>query len=261
MHCKNCKTENSDSAKFCKNCGSPFKKLFFTRKQKIITAIIAGVALFVIGGSFAYFYRINKNHADGGSTSLNQSEQNMNPDDSSGAGKKAEAKLSKKNTDAAGNGKAPLQTFLTGGNPKDYDYSECPDPKAASCIIQYHDPGSGETVEETPNQTPELAGRTNNIVYLGFAKLIDIGVSFDQVNKLRAEFLGYSSTQKTPIEEISITINSIRDTVDEGNVTLTCSVTIDRSSAVNAKIQYFGIGDPTLKLYDPNDGTQVYSSN
>lgn len=134
--------------------------------------------------------------------------------------------------------------------------------KDPSYTITYVDPGSGETVITTPNQGPELSGRTNNITYLGFAKLLNAGVSDDQIDTIKSDIYDYSSTQRTPIKEISITVVSIRQTVEPstGNVTLRFTLTIDRTSTLVAQVGYFGIGVPTLKLYDSKTNKLIFTS-
>lgn len=145
---------------------------------------------------------------------------------------------------------------------KNTSYKYCPDIKAASCTIEYKDPGSGETVLTTPNKSPENVGE-NPITFLGFAALInDYGMTFDQVKALRSEFKNYSKSLETPIKELSITVKSVETTInpDTADVIDKFTVTVDRESTLNAEVEYFGIDDPSLKLYNPDDNTQVYGT-
>ena len=149
-----------------------------------------------------------------------------------------------------------IYIILSGSNTKQ-------DPtKEASYTITYVDPGSGETVITTPNKTPENADG-NNITMLGFSKLIsDYGMTFEQVQTLQSEFSDYSISQKTPIKEISITLASVKTTInpDTGNVIDRFTVTIDRGSTLTAQVEYFGIDDPTLKLYNSKTNKLVFDS-
>ncbi len=78
MNCPNCNSENSDSAKFCKKCGTPLKKTIDhqnminsinnkktdsdnTTKYIIIALAIIAIAL---AGVFAYVGFANNNHSD-----------------------------------------------------------------------------------------------------------------------------------------------------------------------------------------------------
>jgi len=134
--------------------------------------------------------------------------------------------------------------------------------KDPSYTLTYVDPGSGETVITTPNKTPENMGGFN-ITMLGFSKLTsDYGMTFDQVKDLQSDFSDYSKSQKTPISEISITLNSITTTIDQntGDVIDNFIVTINRSSTLKARVTYFGIDNPTLKLYNSKTNSLLFTS-
>jgi hypothetical protein len=123
----------------------------------------------------------------------------------------------------------------------------------------YVDPGSGETVYSTPNKTSEKAGGSS-VVILGLSKLLDIGITSNQIIKLRTYFSNYASAQNPKITEISITVASIKRTINNGEVTLDFTITINRGSTMNAKIIYNNINDLNLKLYKVTDNSLVYSS-
>lgn len=131
--------------------------------------------------------------------------------------------------------------------------------KDPSITNVYVDPGSGETVYSTPNKTPEKAGGSS-VVILGLSKLLDIGITSNQIIKLRTYFSNYASTQNPKITEISITVSSIKRTINNGEVTLDFIITIDRGSTMNAKIIYNNINDLILKLYKVTDNSLVYNS-
>ncbi len=133
----------------------------------------------------------------------------------------------------------------------------------SSYATTYVDPGSGETVITTPNKTPENTAGNNSVILLGSDSLInDYGMTLNQVKKLQAEFTDYSSSQKTPIKEVSITLASgeITSNPDNYGTTLKFTITIDRSTTLTAVIDYWGIGDPNLSLYNPKNNSQIYSS-
>jgi len=133
------------------------------------------------------------------------------------------------------------------GSLDDTDYTEI-----------YNDPGSGEKVITKPNKTPENV-MGHDIVTLGFTKLIDRGVSKSQVDKLKLYFLDYSNTLETPINEISISTDSIGKLVDEGLVNIDFEITIDRKDKLTAEVQYLGFDDPSLKLF--KNGSLVFNTN
>jgi len=129
-------------------------------------------------------------------------------------------------------------------------------------ITTYTDPGSGETVYTTPNKTPESAGPSATITYLGFSKLLNIGMTFDQLTLLKSYFAAYSTDQKTPIKEISITVASLKQIInrDTGEVTVTFNITIDRNSVYNATIKYSSITTLSLTINNPSDNIIIYQS-
>ena len=76
MRCPNCESENSDSAKFCKKCGSPLKKKSInhesmissmnkessdnTTKYIIIALVVVAI---VLAGAFVYIYGFGQNQS------------------------------------------------------------------------------------------------------------------------------------------------------------------------------------------------------
>lgn len=143
------------------------------------------------------------------------------------------------------------------------DYKFCPDRKAASCTIIYHDPGSGEDVLETPNKTPEKNGRSNNVIILGTSIFLEVGLFDNQLHKMQSDFSKYASIQKPPVKEISITKKSIkRINTDEktGKNSIDFIITVDRKKTLNAKIIYSGLNKIVLRIYNPKNGTLLYAS-
>jgi hypothetical protein len=132
--------------------------------------------------------------------------------------------------------------------------------KDQSSVNSYTDKGSGETVYNPPNQTPENYGGAQ-ISFLGFTDLINLGLTSDQLNSLESKFNDYSSKQSTPIKEISITTSSIKQSIDQnsGTITLTFIITIDRKSTLNAQVTYNGISNVSLTLFNSTANAAVYS--
>lgn len=123
----------------------------------------------------------------------------------------------------------------------------------------YVDPGSGETVIDTPNKSPEKAGTGDSIVFLGFTKLLDIGMTYRQVSSVKTDLQTYSSKLKDPVTEASIDSSSISSSVNSENNerTVTFTVKLNRKTNLNAEVIYTGLGNPSFKLYDSN-AKQVY---
>lgn len=123
----------------------------------------------------------------------------------------------------------------------------------------YNDPWSGETVVEESPDLPTERPVGDNIVMLGFIKLIDIGVTYDQTSAVKTEFDKFRKTQAESITEISIDVSTIKSNVDDntGERTITFTIIINRKNKLEAVVTYFGLDNPSLKLYD-SSGKQVY---
>ena len=77
MRCPKCDSENSDTAKFCKKCGSPLKKTVSHESMinsmsnksgsdnttKYIIVALA-IVVVVLAGAFVYLYGFNSNHTN-----------------------------------------------------------------------------------------------------------------------------------------------------------------------------------------------------
>ena len=242
------------------------EKKGFTNRQKIITAMsgVALTAVFVIGGSIALNNESQNDQSILIETPINPIEQSVIKNSSNDFHDVTTNNSSSTETiDALSEKTNPVKPKIDMGRPS-VPTKDCPDLKDASCAVIYIDPGSGETVVNMPNQTPEKADYSGDgIIMLGFSKLIDdYGMTFDQVTKLQSEFSDYSSSQKTPLQEISITLASVKTTVnpDTGITILEFDTTIDRSSILKASVESYGIDNPVLKLYDSGNNQQIYSS-
>ncbi len=99
MKCSKCNSENSDTAKFCKKCGTPLdgettmdhqsvinsvsgKKEKSTDNTKIIIVALVIVAV-VLAGAFVYIFASGNSHQDSTASSSNSAVQNKTVDDSS----------------------------------------------------------------------------------------------------------------------------------------------------------------------------------
>lgn len=222
MFCIKCGTKNNDDSAFCKECGVPINT---TR-----TSSLSNTHQSKNNPSLTYKIRMLLNKAK---------------------------KLTKRQKIVG----IVILVALVGGGVSYFIYRETI--SNPSYTTTYVDPGSGETVITTPNKTPEKAAGSNNIIMLGSDSLInDYGMTLNQVNKLKAEFKDFSSSQKTPIKEVSITLASgeITSNPDTYGTTLKFTITIDRSTTLTAVIDYWGIGDPNLSLYNPSNNTPIFSS-
>ncbi|MBX4190483.1 hypothetical protein KW794_00145 [Candidatus Saccharibacteria bacterium] len=124
----------------------------------------------------------------------------------------------------------------------------------------YTDPYSHETVTETQGKAPDIFGTTAQTpIYLGFDKLIDHGVSYDQVGNLKTAFYQYSKTKNSPIKEVSLDVDHIKSIKEGRNFYLTFKVVFDRKDIYQAKLDYTGLSAIRLYLYD-NSGNLIFDS-
>ncbi len=150
-------------------------------------------------------------------------------------------------------------------NPKtdpNTSYKNCPDPKADSCMIEYHDPGSGAVIATMPNQGSEKGMNNINTVVTGLDRFTEIGIQKAQREKLWKDFINYGASQDKKIKEISVTVASIKkiNTESDGSNSINFEITTDRVNKLASKIIYSGSKDLELKIFNPEDNTQLYDS-
>lgn len=124
----------------------------------------------------------------------------------------------------------------------------------------YVDPGSGETVSSPSGKNKEKTDTTNTITFLGFTTLLDHGLNYKQLNKLKSYFNQYSLAQKTPINEISITTASYYSPKTTDNKVMNFEITINRKNKLDTKVEINGIDSIILYLYDKTTQKQIYRS-
>ena len=145
MRCPKCDSENSDTAKFCKKCGSPLKKTVShesvinsmngkqnsDNKTKYIIIALA-IVVVALAGAFIYLYGFNSNHsADSQPQQQVQSANNTEPaqTEESSSSQPSQSSQSSKSSEAS---KAKPKTtsmsilggsFSTGGELEDKTYA------------------------------------------------------------------------------------------------------------------------------------------
>ncbi len=131
---------------------------------------------------------------------------------------------------------------------------------------EYYDKNSGETVSNPAGKAPEnFGGTADHPVYLGFSKLLDIGVSKYQLEALKYAFEQYGKSSNQSPKEVSLTVDSIHSTLHNpsdpnSKDTVTFDVTLDRKQAYKAKVEYSDITAVRLYLSDPQTGSLIYDS-
>jgi len=125
----------------------------------------------------------------------------------------------------------------------------------------YYDPGSGETVSDPPDKTPETYGsQGRELTYLGFSKLLEFGVSKFQLDATKLAFENYSKSRDNNIKEVSITSSSIKNGPDKDDFTLSVEFefVINRKEHYQAELQLHMIRQ--VKLILKNGEAKIYES-
>ena len=130
---------------------------------------------------------------------------------------------------------------------------------------QHVDPLSHETVSSPAGKAPDKYGVPNNTpLYLGFDKLLDYGLSTDQLDNVQTAFYRYSQSLPKPIGQISVDVDHITAQSDSSNPNtpfdVLFKVQLDGKSVYQAKAEYFGLDDIRLYLTDQNTKAVIYDS-
>lgn len=130
---------------------------------------------------------------------------------------------------------------------------------------EYYDPASKETVSNTADKTPESYGEvTSQPVFLGFSKLLDVGVSADQITGAKLAFTNYFNKQNLPVKEISIYVDTIKQTPlergSEENRSVTFNAILGRKQKVAAKLEYYDLSNIRLYLANKSGGDIIFDS-
>lgn len=131
-------------------------------------------------------------------------------------------------------------------------------------VNEYYDPGSGETVSNPDGKSPENFEKIGNTpTFLGYSKLLDVGVTKFQEEGLKTAVTLYSRENNNFISESSITTSSIKiSDYDDPNTlirTADFEMTINRKDKYQAKAILDGIKNVNLIL--SKDGKKVYESD
>ena len=132
--------------------------------------------------------------------------------------------------------------------------------KTKKPLETYYDPGSGETISNPLGKVPETTGQAsqNTAVYLGFDKLLNVGITNYQLEAIKQAFSNYFFEKNQGVKYISATVATIvrtapnRDTNDERDI-VTFSGTFDQTTKFNARVESSDSQTSRLYLYDKND--------
>lgn len=138
-----------------------------------------------------------------------------------------------------------------------------PGHKSSSSDNRYTDKFSHEVVSSPTGKQPDTYGRPGNTpLYLGFDKLLNFGLTSDQLTLLKNAFYSFSSKQSAPFKQISIGVDNINSGHDDSNPSspfyIKFNFQVDQKKIYAATAQHAGLDDVRLLVYD--GAKSVYDS-
>jgi hypothetical protein len=130
---------------------------------------------------------------------------------------------------------------------------------------EYLDPYSHQTVSNPPGKGPDTYGtQSDTPVYLGIEKLLDHGLSFDQLDNLKYAFYRYSLSRPNHIHEVSLDVDHITTKYNSSDPNahyfIFFNVRFDRKNTYKAQVEYTGLNDVRLYLIDVRTNKVLYDS-
>jgi hypothetical protein len=123
---------------------------------------------------------------------------------------------------------------------------------------------SHEIISDPSGKSSEqYGGLANAPVYLGFDKLLDLGITSAQLDNLKKAFYKYSISQPQPIKYIGIDVDNITSQYDQNDPNalyyIFFNVQFNQKDIYKAKAQYSSLTDIRLFLTN-NSGEDIYDS-
>ena len=132
-------------------------------------------------------------------------------------------------------------------------------PAADGTPTTYYDKGSKETViENNASQQGSDTAVKNVTLWLGFSTLLDRGLSPEQIQSIETTIKQYALQKNTQFKEVSLTVDSYRHILPQGNdttQTLTFDITVNRTDAYSVVVTYNNLTTCVTKLYTSDKKT------
>ena len=125
----------------------------------------------------------------------------------------------------------------------------------------YVDPGSGETIksDKAPNVPAEAL--KDGIIFPGFSKFIERGLSTTQVQQIQSMLREYSSDNNNQFKEVSLQVDSMRHILPKGgnkSHMLTFNIVVNRTDIYYVTAEYENTNSVKSTLYKPDKTTQLF---
>jgi hypothetical protein len=129
---------------------------------------------------------------------------------------------------------------------------------------RYYDPGSGETVTDPANKSPDLYGADSADIYLGFSKLLDQGLTSDQLTAVKDQLKLFSDTKKLNATEFSLDASTLKQespNIDANDPTTRIRFTlkVNRKTTYPVVLEYRSINTIRV-IVQQNNGSLFYDS-
>lgn len=130
----------------------------------------------------------------------------------------------------------------------------------------YYDPYSGETIDYPTCKAPEVYGNSAaGTVFLGSSRLLDEGISLEQLKSYEYGAYQYFKGQSPKVTELSIDKSTIRYTLHDPNSTeprdnISFTLVANRITKYKASLDCFNSSSIQLKLYNIENNSQVFDS-
>lgn len=125
----------------------------------------------------------------------------------------------------------------------------------------YVDPGSGEVIksDKSPQGTEEAT--KNAVIFPGFSKLINRGLSPEQIQAIQSTLISYSIEKEKRFKEISLQVDSVRHILPQGasrTHTLTFDIVTNRTDKYYVTAEYDNSSTAKTKLYASDKTTLLF---
>lgn len=125
----------------------------------------------------------------------------------------------------------------------------------------YVDPGSGETIKNDKDSNVPEEAKKDYILFAGFSKLIERGLSAGQVQQIQTMLKKYSADNDKKFTEVSLQVDSMRRILPQGTSrthTLTFNIVANRQDIYFVKAEYSNTSTVKTTLYKADKTTQLF---
>lgn len=140
-----------------------------------------------------------------------------------------------------------------------------PDTTTTDGASEIYDPNSGDTISDPDDKTPDVYGTVSDApVFLGLSKLLDAGLTLDQVNGFQYAFYHYGKNTKTALREVSVSVSTINVLPHDRystslSDTMLFDVLVNKKNLYKVKLDFTGF--TAIQIYLSNEaGEQFYDS-